>query len=96
MQPLLPLHEGVAIALRLLRESGRRSDAVAEQGAFQQMLGGKTHQLLRAWIDDAAGVFPEISANKYMIWIRFSTQGGDLKPQQVSRDIPFQMSLCSG
>jgi cell division protein ZapD len=93
--PLQPLHAGLAIALRLLRESGRRSDAAAEQGAYQQMLGGKMHQLLRVWIDDTAGVFPEISANKYMIWIRFSTQGGELKPQQVAQDVSFQMSLCS-
>ncbi len=93
--PLKPLSEGVTIGLRLLRESGRKQGAVAEQGAFQQMLGGRSHQLLRVWVSDETGVFPEISANKYMIWIRFSTQGGELKPQQVSRDVSFQMSLCS-
>jgi cell division protein ZapD len=92
---LVPLHDGLTIALRLLRESGRLSEAAAEQGAYQQMLGGKLHQLLRVWVADDAGVFPEISANKYMIWIRFSTQDGELKPQQVSRDVPFRMSLCS-
>lgn len=93
--PLLPLCEGLAMALRLLRESGRSGPITAEQGAYQQMLGGKTHQLLRVWIDPAQGVFPEISANKYMIWIRFSTQDGELKPQPVARDVPFQLSLCS-
>jgi cell division protein ZapD len=91
--PLLPLHEGLTIGLRLLRESGRRGEAVAEQGAYQQMLGGKVYQLLRVWIDGETGVFPEISANKYMIWIRFSTQDGELKPQQVARDVRFEMSL---
>lgn len=93
--PLRPLHEAVSTALRLLRESGRRTDIVAEQGAYQQMLAGKLFQLLRVWIDPAQGVFPEISANKYMIWIRFSSQDGDAKPQQVARDVGFQMSLCS-
>lgn len=92
---LLPLHEGLTIALRMLRESGRNAEGIAEQGAYQQMLGGKLHQLLRVWVDGEAGLFPEISANKYMIWIRFSTQGGELKPQQVSHDVPFRMSLCS-
>jgi cell division protein ZapD len=95
MDPLLPLQNGVAIGLRLLRGSGRRSEAVAEQGAFQQMLAGKTHQLLRVWLDEASGVFPEMSANKYMIWIRFSAQDTESKPQQVTRDVPFLMSLCS-
>jgi len=59
------------------------------------MLAGKLFQLLRVWIDPTQGVFPEISANKYMIWIRFSAQDGDAKPQQVARDVGFQMSLCS-
>lgn len=94
--PLLPLRDAVAMALRLLRESGRRADFVGEQGAYQQMLAGKLFQLMRVWIDPAQGVFPEISANKYMIWIRFSSQDGETKPQPVAHDIRFQMSLCSG
>ncbi|OZI20608.1 cell division protein ZapD [Bordetella genomosp. 9] len=95
IDPLLPLHEGLQIGLRLLRESGRRVEAVAEQGTYQQMLAGKAHQLLRVWVDGESGIFPEISANKYMIWIRFSTQDGELKPQQVARNIAFEMSLCA-
>lgn len=93
--PFIPLYDGLTLALRLLRESGRKTDIVAEQGAYQQMLGGKQYQLLRVWVDQAQGVFPEISANKYMIWIRFSTQDGEFKPQQVARSIPFQMTLCN-
>jgi cell division protein ZapD len=93
--PLLPLYEGLSIVLRLLRESGRRSDRVAEQGAYQQMLGGKLFQLLCVWVDPEVGVFPEISANKHMINIRFSAQDGELKPQQVSHDVSFQMALCN-
>jgi len=93
--PFTPLYEGLAMAMRLLRESGRKAPMTSEQGAYQQMLGGKTHQLLRVWVDSEQGLFPEISANKYMIWIRFSTQDGEFKPQPVARDVPFQMSLCS-
>jgi len=95
LAPLLPLHAGLSMALRLLRESGRRADIVAEQGGYQQMLAGKVYHLLRVWVEPSLGVFPEISANKYMVWIRFSTQDGEVKPQQVSRDVAFQMSLCS-
>lgn len=93
--PLRPLHNAVAMALRLLRESGRRAEILAEQGAHQQMLAGKLFQLVRVWVDPAQGAFPEISANKYMIWIRFSSQDGETKPQPIARDIRFQMSLCS-
>ena len=68
---------------------------MAAQGAYQQMLAGKTYQLLRVWIDDAAGVFPEISANKYMVWIRYSAQQGDQRPQAVAHDVAFKMTLCA-
>lgn len=93
--PLMPLYEGAAIALRLLREAGRKSEVVAEQGTYQQMLGGKVYQLLRVWVDDSLGAFPEISANKYMVWIRFSTQDGELKPQPFAGDVAFRMALCN-
>lgn len=95
IEPLQALAEGLALALRILREAGARSPAIAEQGGYQQMLGGKPYQLLRVWVAPEQGVFPEISANKHMIWIRFATQDGELKPQSVSRDVSFDMSLCA-
>ena len=94
-QPLLPLHEGVKIALRLLRESGDRSEMIADQGAYQQMLGGKVYQLLRVWVSPELDAFPEISGNKYMVWIRFSRQEAEAKPQHTSHSVPFTMALCN-
>jgi cell division protein ZapD len=91
----MPVHIGIAIVLRLLRDSDEPVQAVAPQGAYQQMLAGKTYQLLRVWVDESAGVFPEISANKYMVWIRYSSQQGDQRPQAVTQDIPFKMTLCA-
>jgi cell division protein ZapD len=93
--PLMPLQEGISLVMRLLRETGQPTDAIAPQGAYQQMLAGKTYQLLRVWVDEAAGVFPEISANKYMVWIRYSSQDGEQRPQAVTRDVAFKMTLCA-
>ncbi len=95
VEPFLPIRDGLAIVLKMLRESGRQVAVVAEGGAFQQMLGGKAYQLLRIYVDEALGVFPEVSANKYMVSVRFSSQGGDLKPQPVVADVPFQLTLCN-
>jgi len=95
ISPLLPLHSGIAIVLKLLRESGQTESAIGPSGAYQQMLSGKVYQLLRVWVDDTHNTFPEISANKYMVWIRFASQDGEFKPQPVSRDVPFKMALCS-
>src|SRR3981189_2176984 len=45
--PLYPLRDGTAIILRILRESGKPQPMKAEQGTFQQMLGGKAAQMMR-------------------------------------------------
>lgn len=92
--PFMPLYRGLALILRLLRDSGHVRDMMARDGAYQEMLGGKTYQLLRVWVDGERRVFPEMSANKYLIWVRFASQGADLKPQPVVVDIPFRMACC--
>lgn len=91
----LPLYDGLALILRLLRESGHLTDLEAPQGGYQEMLSGKTFQLLRVWVDCGLGVFPEISANKYVIWVRFSQQDNELRPQPVTRNIPFRLARCN-
>ena len=92
--PFLPLYRGLALILRTLRDSGDVRDMTARDGAYQEMLSGKTYQLLRVWVDQARRVFPEMSANKYVIWVRFAMQGPDLKPQPVGTDIPFRLACC--
>ncbi len=95
MSSLMPLQAGISMVMRLLRETGQATDAVAPQGAYQQMLAGKTYQLLRVWVEESADVFPEISANKYMVWIRYSSQDGEQRPQAVNHDVAFKMTLCA-
>ncbi len=95
IDPFMPLYRAMAMILRLLRDSGDAQDQRAVQGAYQEMLGGKTFQLLRVWVDETLKVFPEISANKYVIWVRFSTQDTELKPQPAVRDIGFRLARCN-
>lgn len=95
IEPLMPLHRAMALILQLLRDAGDAQDQVASQGAYQEMLGGKTFQMLRVWVDAQQNVFPEISANKYVIWVRFSAQDKDLKPQPVNIDIAFRLARCN-
>jgi len=93
--PLAPLFDAISIVLRLLRESGRSAKVIAQAGSYQQMLQGKVYQMLRLTIDEALGVIPEISANKYMLWVRFTSQGGDMKPKSFENDVPFELTLCN-
>jgi len=93
--PLAPLFEALALVLRLLRNSGAPVKMIAVSGSYQQMLQGKVYQMLRLSLDDAVAAIPEISANKYMLWVRFTTQGGDLKPKPLEEDVPFELTLCN-
>ncbi|WP_322999248.1 cell division protein ZapD [Castellaniella sp.] len=95
IEPIMPLHRAMALILQLLRDAGDARDQVASQGAYQEMLGGKTFQLLRVWVDSQQEVFPEISANKYVIWVRFSSQDNVVKPQPANRDIAFRLARCN-
>lgn len=96
LAPLLPIRHGLEIVLRLLRDSCRTNSYTARCGAFQQMSGGKTVQLLRLSIDSGIIAVPELSANRYAINIRFvapSTSGDRAKV--VESDIPFNLGYCN-
>jgi cell division protein ZapD len=93
--PLAQFSEALAIVLKLLRESAQHTLRVAQSGSFQQMLQGRTYSLLQVRLDKALGAIPEISANKYMLWIRFTTADRDLKPRPIERDIEFDLALCA-
>ena len=94
--PLQPLRDCLRIVLRLLRDSGQVTRILAAQGSFQQMLGGKSYHMLQVRLDENLGAIPEISANRYMIWVRFTTQDdNDLRPRPFESDVPFELVLCN-
>jgi cell division protein ZapD len=93
--PLYPLRDGSAIVLRILRESGKPQRLAAPQGMFQQMLGGKTAQMLRLRLEDNMPCVPEISANKYVLNIRFLAQNAEEKARTADWDVGFELTFCN-
>ena len=94
--PLYPLRDGTAIILRILRESGKATQMIAPQGAFQQMLGGRVAQMMRVRLEDAVACVPEISANKYVLNIRFLAQGTDEPRSRIAEsDVAFELTFCN-
>lgn len=93
--PLLPINNGLTIVLRLLRASGRPEAQVAARGAFQQMLSGRTAQLIRLRLSNQVSVVPEISANKYALNVRFTVPDTDMRPKQSESDVAFELTYCN-
>ena len=96
LQPLVPAYDAIRIVLHLLRGSGRTSKQVAVKGAFQEILnGGKPAQLMRIELADNQPCFPEVSANKYVINIRFNRLEKLQKTHLCEEDIEFALTLCN-
>ena len=96
LKPLIPMQQAIIIILRILRGSGLTSKLVAVNGAYQKMLGGaKPAQMLKIEMDDDVTCFPEVSANKYAINIRFNMLDCAQKPQKFEEDVQFSLTLCN-
>ena len=93
VNPLLPWQDACQLFLRLLRQSGEAKDVVAHSGAFQQAPSGKVYQLMRIAVEDDT-LYSEISANKYLLSVRFLQSDRDRKAQPVTKDVSFKLTLC--
>ena len=99
LAPMLPLHDGLGIVLKLLRDSGKPASYTAVQGQFQQMLAGRVAQLVRIELTSDAPFTPEISANKYALMVRFTSPGsewaGQTRARQADANVPFELTFCN-
>lgn len=95
MAPFQPLSNAIDIILKILRDSGEAAHRVATKGAYQQMNTGRAAQMLRVVLDESLPCFPEISANKYAINIRFSAYGSGIeRPKICDANVEFDLTLC--
>jgi cell division protein ZapD len=93
---LMPMYDAIKTILRILRGSDTATKLTAQNGFYQQMLGGaKPAQMLIIRVDDDCPCFPEVSANKYAISIRFSALDFVQKPRPCDHDLEFSMTLCN-
>ena len=95
MAPFQALNNAIVIVLKILRDSGQPAHRVATLGAYQQMASGRIAQMLRVMLDENLPCFPEISANKYAINIRFTGLGAGAERSKIcDTDVAFDLTLC--
>ena len=95
LKPMLPIHDALAIVLRVLRESGRTVSLMAFRGVYQQTPADKPAQMLRLTLEAELPCVPEISANKYALNVRFLLPEGVQKTRVYEHDVPFELSFCN-
>lgn len=94
LAPFQAIRTGIEVLLRVLRHCGSSHQLVAQQGMFQQMQGGKVSQILRISFEADLPCIPEVSANKYVINIRFVAANFSAKAVQFKQDVPFELTFC--
>lgn len=94
---LEPLEKSLSLVLDLTRQSALPQREVATAGTFQKTLNTQTTcQLLCIVIKDNLGVYPEISASKHRVNIRFLLANFEHgKPALTQQDIPFELTCCT-
>jgi cell division protein ZapD len=94
LTPLQPIHDGLKILLKLLRENCKTHQFVAQNGSFQQMQGGRLAQMICVSLDKELPCIPEISANKYALNIRFVAADYAAKSTLYNHDVEFKLIFC--
>lgn len=92
---LQPIADGVAVVTQLLRESTPAQSHVAARGYFELAMDGRQIQLIRVAVPRQPEVAAEISANKYVVSVRFRQLEPSMHLKSMEQDIPFQMALCN-
>jgi cell division protein ZapD len=93
--PLIPLLEGIDLALRLLREGTEAMELIAKKGQYEFPLEGRNVLLVRIEVETTKELVAEISANKHLIAVRFRKLDEKLKLQAIEENIDFKLSLCN-
>jgi cell division protein ZapD len=83
------------LSLKLLRGGSDAIDVTAVRGQLQQDVRAKPFQLMRIWLDENDSAVPEISASKYVVWVRLMHRSTELKSSPLERDVAMKIALCA-
>lgn len=91
-----PLSEGIEQLLHFIRAS-REPEYVttAANGVYERSLAGQPFQLIRVWVPESNGVYPEISANKYVTFVRLYQLSKQLEAHLVTKPTGFKIAFCN-
>ncbi len=94
--PLTAITEANDLVVRLVRTSVQPTPHLAEAGFFQLNLDtGMPYQLIRVILEPNAAYYPEISASKHRVTVRFmQIDRASGHAYQVNFDVPFELAAC--
>ena len=94
-ETLLPITGAAQLILDHLRARTEISEATAEHGTMQIPTLHRPYQLARIWLPQESRFIPDISANRYTLWLRFSTPDANHRLHAVHETLSFRLGLCA-
>ncbi len=93
---LKPLCDSIDQILWLTREASTPAQQVAAKGLFNHSLGkSDNYDLVRVFVSQDAGLYPEISAGHHRFTVRFAEwRGTENRSRQTTEDVTFLLALC--
>lgn len=94
LAPIGPVLRAAKLCLRMLREVAEPQEMTAEGGHFEMNVGGQQPRLIRVWAPAGRGLTCDMSANKYVVAIRFRCINERLQPQAFEGTLGFKLAVC--
>ena len=91
---LAPLMKATDLCLKLLREGAEPQNYVATNGTFELNPEGRLARLIRVTLPADPEYVCEVSANKYVVAVRFRTLDTELHLKAIEGPLPFELALC--
>lgn len=83
------------LLLQLIRESSIPHKIVAKKGFYQATLDPQIScQMIRVSLPKESGIYPEISASRHGLTIRFLQIATHQRPTQIMEDVPAEVTYC--
>ena len=91
-----PLSDAVNHLLYFIRGS-REPEYITTppNGVYERSVRGQPFQLIRVWVPESSGIYPEISANKYVSFVRLYHLNQRLEAQQVTKPMSLKIAFCN-
>ncbi len=90
------IHEAINLLLSIIRHSSEPRKLIAEKGFYHETLNPQASiQLICVAFPKKIKLYPEISAGRHRMSIRFVIPNIEARPRQTTDDVSFQLTLCT-
>ncbi len=95
LEKLTEPFNAVTLLLDIIRKSSKARERITEKGFYHETLDAQSPcQLIRVALPKDTMLYPEISAGRHRITVRFIAPNIIARPQQTNKNVTFALTKC--